>query len=153
MTRFFEDLVIGDTFELGTYDVTEPEIRTFAEQYDPQWIHTDPDRAREESMFGGLIASGWHTAAMTMRLLVDGFLADTAMLGAKGVDELRWRQPVRPGDTLSATVEVIDREAERSDRGLVRLSIRTTNDADETVCSMVADAMIARRDDTERPES
>jgi acyl dehydratase len=152
MTRFFEDLAVGDTFELGTYDVTESEIRAFAEQYDPQWIHTDPDRAREESMFGGLIASGWHTAAMTMRLLVDGFLTDTAMLGAKGVDELRWRQPVRPDDTLSATVEVVDREAERPDRGLVRLSIRTTNDAGETVCSMVADAMIARRDDAGESE-
>jgi acyl dehydratase len=146
MTRFFEDLAVGDTFELGTYEVTEAEIREFAEQYDPQWFHTDPERAREESMYGGLIASGWHTAAMTMRLLVDGFFADAASLGAKGVDDLRWRRPVRPGDALSVTVEVVDRDAETAERGLVRLSVLTRNDAEETVCSMTADTLFARRD-------
>jgi acyl dehydratase len=141
----FEDLSVGDTFELGTYDVTEREVREFAERYDPQWFHTDPERARE-SMFGGLVASGWHTAAMTMRLLVDDFFADSAALGAKGVEELRWRRPVSPGDTLSATVEVVDTEPERPDRGLVRLSITTTNDAGEAVCTMRADVMFGRRD-------
>ena len=142
----FEDLSVGDTFELGTYDVTETEIREFAERYDPQWFHTDSERAREESMFGGLVASGWHTAAMTMRLLVDGFFSDSAALGAKGVEELRWRRPVHPGDTLSATVEVVDTEPERPDRGLVRLSITTTNDDGEAVCTMRADVMFGRRD-------
>jgi acyl dehydratase len=146
MTVFFEDLAVGDTFALDSYDVTESEIREFAETYDPQWFHTDPERAREESIYGGLIASGWHTTAMTMRLLVDGFFADAASLGAKGVDELRWRRPVRPGDTLTAAIEVVDREAERPERGLVRLSIVTTNDADETVCSMLADVLFARRE-------
>jgi acyl dehydratase len=146
MTVFFEDLAVGDTFELGTYDVSESEIREFAEQYDPQWFHTDPERAREESMYGGLIASGWHTASMTMRLLVDGFFSNAASLGAKGVDDLRWRRPVRPGDTLSVTVEVVGRDAETTERGLVRLSILTTNDTEETVCSMTADTMFARRD-------
>jgi acyl dehydratase len=153
MTRFFEDLAVGDTFELGTYDVTEAEIREFAERYDPQWFHTDPERAREESMYGGLIASGWHTTAMTMRLLVDGFFADAASLGAKGVDDLRWRRPVRPDDTLSVTVEVVDRDAETAERGLVRLSILTTNDAEETVCSMTADTMFARRDSARAEET
>jgi acyl dehydratase len=142
----FEDLSVGDTFELGTYDVTETEIREFAERYDPQWFHTDPERARQESMFGGLVASGWHTAAMTMRLLVDGFFSDSAALGAKGVEELRWRRPVHPGDTLSATVEVVDTEPERPDRGLVRLSITTTNGDGEAVCTMRADVMFGRRD-------
>jgi acyl dehydratase len=145
MTVFFEDLAAGDAFELGTYDVTEAEIREFAERYDPQWFHTDPERAREESLFGGLVASGWHTAAVTMRLLVDGLLSESAALGAKGVDELRWPRPVRPGDTLSARVEIAATEGERSERGLVRLRIETENGDGETVCSMVADAMFARR--------
>ena len=146
MTRHFEDFAVGDTFELGTYQVGSDEIRSFAEQYDPQWFHTDPERAREESMYGDLIASGWHTAAMTMRLLVDGLLADAASLGAKGVDDLRWWKPVFPDDTLSATVEVVETDAERPERGLVRLSVTTTNDDGERVFSMVGNVLFARDD-------
>ena len=146
MTRYFEDFATGDTFELGTYHVTADEIRSFAEQYDPQWFHTDPERAREESMYGGLIASGWHTAAMTMRLLVDGLLADAASLGAKGVDDLRWRHPVFPGDTLSASVEVVETDPERPQRGLVRLGVTTTNDSGDEVFSMVGNVLFARRE-------
>jgi acyl dehydratase len=146
VTRYFEDFAVGDTFELGTYHVTADEIRSFAEQYDPQWFHTDPERAREESMYGDLIASGWHTAAMTMRLLVDGLLADAASLGAKGVDDLRWWKPVFPDDTLSATVEVVETDAERPERGLVRLSVTTTNDDGDRVYSMVGNVLFARDD-------
>ena len=160
MTRFFEDFTVGSVEEFGRYDVTEEEILTFAEQYDPQWFHTDPDRAREESMYGSLIASGWHTTAMMMRMLVDEFLSETASLGAKGVDELRWRRPVRPGDTLSLRLEVLSKEAERPDRGLVESRIEVVRDgADggengesdgdaggEVVCSMVALTMFGRRD-------
>ena len=146
MTRYFEDFTTGDTFELGTYHVTADEIRSVAEQYDPQWFHTDPERAREESMYGGLIASGWHTAAMTMRLLVDGLLADAASLGAKGVDDLRWWRPVFPDDTLAATVEVAETDAERPERGLVRLSVTTTNDDGDRVFSMVGNVLFARTD-------
>jgi acyl dehydratase len=147
VTLFYEEFSTGETFELGTYDVSEAEIREFAEQYDPQWFHTDPERAREESMYGDLIASGWHTAAMTMRLLVDGLLADAASLGAKGVDELRWWQPVFPDDTLSGTVEVLECDPERPERGLVRLSVETYNgdgEGDE-VFSMVGNVLFARR--------
>jgi acyl dehydratase len=146
VTRYFEDFAVGDTFELGTYEVTADEIRSFAEQYDPQWFHTDPERAREESMYGDLIASGWHTAAMTMRLLVDGLFADAASLGAKGVDELRWWKPVFPDDTLSARVDVVDTDAERPERGLVRLSVTTTNGDGDRVFSMVANVLFARRE-------
>jgi acyl dehydratase len=160
MTRFFEDFTVGSVEEFGRYDVTEEEVLTFAEQYDPQWFHTDPDRAREESMYGGLIASGWHTTAMMMRMLVDEFLSETASLGAKGVDELRWRRPVRPGDTLSLRLEVLSKKAERPDRGLVESRIEVVRDgADggedgesdgdaggEVVCSMVALTMFGRRD-------
>jgi acyl dehydratase len=145
VTLLFEDFDVGDRFDLGTYAVSEAEIREFAEQYDPQWFHTDPDRAREESMYGELIASGWHTAAMTMRLLVDGLLADAASLGAKGVDELRWWRPVFPDDVLSATVEVVECDPERPERGLVRLSVVTRNEAGEKVFSMVGNVLFARR--------
>jgi len=147
MTIYFEDLAVGDEWTYGEYDVTEDELVDFAEQYDPQWFHTDRERAAAESPYGGLIASGWHTAAMTMRLLVEGFLDDTATMGAKGVDELRWRKPVEPGDTLSIRIAVEDTTVDSDSRGTVRLRIDTTNAADELVCSMVGIVMVARRNE------
>lgn len=149
MTTFFEDFSVGDEAEFGTYDVTEAEIREFAEKYDPQWFHTDPERAEAESMYGGLIASGWHTTAMTMRMLVDEILSETASLGAKGVDELRWRRPVRPGETLSVRTEILETTPETERRGLVRVRITTLNGDGEEACSMVALTMFARRDGDE----
>ncbi|SFG32777.1 Acyl dehydratase [Halopelagius inordinatus] len=146
MTTFFEDFSVGDEAEFGSYDVTEAEIREFAESYDPQWFHTDPERAEAESMYGGIIASGWHTTAMTMRMLVDEFLSETAALGAKGVDELRWRRPVRPGETLSVRTEILETTPETERRGLVRVRITTANGDGEEVCSMVALTMFARRE-------
>ena len=147
MTIYFEDLAVGDEWTYGEYDVTEDELVDFAEQYDPQWFHTDRERAAAESPYGGLIASGWHTAAMTMRLLVEGFLDDTATMGAKGVDELRWRKPVEPGDTLRIKITVEDTTVDSDSRGTVRLRIDTTNAADELVCSMVGIVMVARRNE------
>jgi len=147
MTIYFEDLAVDDEWTYGEYDVTEDELVDFAEQYDPQWFHTDRERAAAESPYGGLIASGWHTAAMTMRLLVEGFLDDTATMGAKGVDELRWRKPVEPGDTLSIRIAVEDTTVDSDSRGTVRVRIDTTNAADELVCSMVGIVMIARRNE------
>jgi acyl dehydratase len=147
MTLYFEDLAVGDEWTGSEYDVTEAEIKEFAEQYDPQWFHTDADRAAEESTYGGLIASGWHTTAMTMRLLVDNFLSDAATMGAKGVDELRWKKPVHPGDSLSIRATVEDRQVDSERRGTVRLRIETTNRDDETVCTMVGIVMFARREE------
>jgi acyl dehydratase len=147
MPTYFEDLSVGDTDAFGSYEVTSEEVREFAAQYDPQWFHTDPERAAEESMYGGLIASGWHTTAMTMRMLVDGFLSQSAALGARGVDELRWRRPVRPGDTLSVRTEIEGKEVESPDRGLVHVRIETLDDDGEVVCSMVGLTMFARRGD------
>ncbi len=146
MTTYFEDVAVGDTFEHGDYEVTREEILTFAEQYDPQWYHTDPERAAEESPYGGLIASGWHTASVTMRLLVDGVLDDAAVVGAKGVDELRWRVPVRPGDVLRIEVEVEEAIPERPERGVVRPRIETYNGDGDCVFSMVGNVMYRRRD-------
>ena len=145
MTLYFEDLAVDDEWTSDEYHVTEAEIREFAAQYDPQWFHTDPDRAAAESPYGGLIASGWHTAAMSMRLLVDCFLGDAATIAARGVDELRWPRPVQPGDRLSVRAVVEEREVDDENRGTVRLRIETTNADDDVVFTTVAIVLFARR--------
>ncbi|MBV0923325.1 MaoC family dehydratase [Halomicroarcula limicola] len=142
--EYFEDLAIGDSATFGEYEVTREEITTFAGQYDPQPFHTDGDAA-EESMFGGLVASGWHTAAMTMRLLVDHRLSGTGAMGALGVDSLRWPVPVRPDDVLSVRTEVVEKEEWGDARGRVATEVTTTTDADETVLSMIGQVLWQRR--------
>lgn len=146
MTLYFEDLAVDDEWTSDSYEITEAEIIEFAAQYDPQWFHTDPDRAAEESPYGSLIASGWHTASVSMRLLVDCMLGEAATMGAKGVDDLRWWQPVQPGDRLSVRATVADREVDDDSRGTVRLRFETVNAADEVVFSMVGIVLFARRD-------
>ena len=148
MTVYFEDLSPGDELDLGPYEVTEGEILEFAEQYDPQWFHTNPDRAREESIYGSLIASGWHTGAMTMRILVDEHFADAASFGALGVDELRWPNPTLPGETLSVRVEVLETRPSESkpDRGVVRTEVVTANQDGETKLSMKPIVLYAKRE-------
>jgi acyl dehydratase len=138
-TRYFEDFTPGAAFEAGRVTVSESEIVEFATRYDPQPFHVDVEAARA-SIYGGLIASGWHTAALMMRLVVDGILADTAALGSPGVDELRWLLPVRPGDTLSVRMTVVEARASRSkpDRGLVRARFEVTNQEGALVMSQVA---------------
>ncbi|PSP82998.1 acyl dehydratase [Halobacteriales archaeon QS_1_68_17] len=140
----YEDLAAGQTTEFGEYEVTRDEIVRFARQYDPQPFHVD-EEAAAGSMFGDLVASGWHTCAMTMRMLVDNHLSDSAVLGAFGVDKLRWPTPVRPGDTLSIRTEVLDREPYDEGRGLVRTAVVTTNQDDEVVLSMESKVLYARR--------
>lgn len=145
MPVYFEDITVGGVEEFGSYEVTEAEIREFAERYDPQAFHVDPEAA-EASMYGGLIASGWHTCAMTMRLLVDNHFADSAALGAKGLEELRWRRPVRPGDTLSVRNEVLSTEVESPKRGVVRSRTEALV-GDEVMMTMVSEVMYARREE------
>ena len=147
MTLYFEDLAIGDAWESDEYEVTESEIIEFAEQYDPQWFHTDPERAAEESIYGSLIAAGFHTAAISTRLFVDCFLSETATLGGKGIDELRWHEPVRPGDRLSIRAEVLDLEPESDSRGLARIRIETSNQDGEVALSMIPLVMFARQEE------
>ena len=142
--EYFEELTVGESDSVGEYDVTQEEVTGFAEQYDPQAIHTDPEAATE-SMFGGLVASGWHTAAMTMRLLVDGRLADSRALVALGVDSLRWPEPVRPGDTLSVSTVIREKEVFDEDRGRVAIEVTTTTQRGDTVLSMVAQVLWKRR--------
>lgn len=145
MHEFYEDIEIGDTRTFGTYEVTRDEIISFAEQYDPQPFHVDEEAARE-SMFGGLAASGWHTSAMTMRMLVDNYLTESGALGSPGVDSLRWTQPVRPGDTLSVETEVVDKEHWSDSRGLAYMDVQTKNDDGDAVMEMTALVLYPRRD-------
>jgi acyl dehydratase len=114
--RYWEDFRIGDVSELGPVTVTEEEIVEFARRFDPQPFHVDPEAARE-SPFGGLIASGWHTAAIYMGLFVRGVLEGTASLGSPGVEELRWLAPVRPGDTLRGRTTITDVQPSSTTQG------------------------------------
>lgn len=124
----FEDFVTGSVRTSGSVLVTEEEIIEFARRYDPQVFHTDPVAARS-SIYGGLVASGWHTAAIAMRLIVENYLSGVASVGSPGVDEVRWLKPVRPGDRLSVRVTVLEarRSESKPDRGLVRSLVEVLN--------------------------
>lgn len=143
---YFDDFSVGATIELGSKTVTEDEILRFAQEYDPQPFHVDQDAA-VRSIFGGLIASGWHTCAMTMRLLVDKLLLQSASFGSPGVEQIRWLRPVRPGDTLSARVVVLESRPSQSkpDRGTLRIRAEVTNQAGEQVMWMENLAIFGRR--------
>ena len=137
--RYFEDYVAGAVHEFGAIAVEEVEIIAFATRYDPQIFHTDPEAAKK-TIYGGLIASGWLTSGLMMRLYSDHYLSHVASLGSPGVDELRWLKPVRPGDTLSLRVTILETNRSRSkpDRGIVRSFIEVLNQNDEIVMSMKA---------------
>ncbi len=137
--RYFEDYVAGAVHEFGNIAVEESQVIEFARRFDPQIFHTDPEAAKA-TMFGGLIASGWHTAALMMRLFVDNYLSSNASLGSPGVDELRWLKPVRPGDTLAARATILEANRSRSkpDRGIIRTYIEIMNQDGEVVMTMRA---------------
>jgi len=141
---YFEDLTEGETAATGSREVTAEDMVSFAEQYDPQPFHVDAEAAAE-TPFGGLVASGWHTAALTMRLLVDGVLSEAATRGALGVDELRWHQPVRPGDELTVETEIVEKEPWSDEAGLARVRIETSTDGDLAM-SMVGLVLFERRE-------
>ncbi|MGH7030933.1 MAG: MaoC family dehydratase [Stellaceae bacterium] len=135
--RWFEDYLPGAVYEYGEVMVTEAAIIDFARRYDPQSMHVDPEAATHGN-FGGLIASGWHTAGIMMRLFVEHFLSHVASLASPGIDELRWTRPVRPGDALHIRVTVIEatRSRSRPDRGMVRTLVEVLNQNSETVMSL-----------------
>lgn len=143
---FFEDLNVGQVHRTASIEVTADEVRAFAMRYDPQPFHTDPEAARE-SVFGGLVASGWMTAALTMRLMVTGEFGFGAGAIGLGVEMLQWPRPVRPGDTLTATVEVMAARASESKpaHGVVKLRTTTLNQRGETVQVMVSNVLFPRR--------
>ncbi len=144
--RYFEDYPTGSVYEFGSIPVEEKEIIDFARRFDPQPFHTDPEAARH-SIYGGLIASGWHTAGLMMRLLVEHYLSPASSLGSPGVDELRWLKPVRPGDVLSLRVTVGDATRSRSkpDRGAVRSLTEVRNQRGEVVMIVKATTLMRCR--------
>ncbi|MGI5467404.1 MaoC family dehydratase [Streptomyces sp. CA-132043] len=146
--RYFEDYVPGAVYTYGSITLTEEEILDFARRFDPQSFHTDPVAAAD-GPFKGLIASGWHTSAVMMRLYADHYVSKVASLASPGVDELRWVRPVRPGDTLSIRTTILDARVSRSkpDRGIVRTGIEVLNQRDESVLTLTALNFFARRPD------
>lgn len=147
--RYFEDYRPGSVHEFGEVSMTEADILRFAREFDPQPIHIDPQVAAA-GPYGGIIASGWHTAAVVMRLAVDNYISGTASLGSPGVDELRWLLPVRPGDTLRLRLRVLEtrRSVSKPDRGVVRTEMEVRNQDGATVLRLVATNFILLRDPT-----
>ena len=143
---FLEDFTPGRVFELGSVSLTEAEIVAFGRQFDPQPFHVDAAAARS-SPFGGLIASGWHTCSVLMRLWVDAVLSGSAALGSPGVDEVRWLRPVRPGDVLTGRAEVVESRpsARRPGRGTAVVRLTLVDREGETVLAMVGRGLFARR--------
>lgn len=145
--RYFEDLVVGEKASFGRYEVTREEVIEFARKYDPQPFHLS-DEAAANTHFGRLSASGWHTTAMTMSMLVEQFQANPqAGLGAAGIDELRWLKPVHPGDTLRCETELLEKRESRSRPEMASTKSRMTvfNQDDVAVMTFIANGLIGRR--------
>jgi acyl dehydratase len=143
---YFEDFEVGKVIEIGSRTVTEEEIIAFASQFDPQPFHVDPAAAKQ-SIYGGIIASGWHTCSLMMRMMVDGFLKDAASLGSPGVDEIRWLKPVRAGDTLTVvtTATEVRPSTSKPDRGVVHTLWQANNQHGELVTTVKGMGMYLRR--------
>jgi acyl dehydratase len=145
---YFEDFEVGGVIEVGSRTVGEEEIIDFARQFDPQPFHVDKDAAAR-SIYGGIIASGWHTCGLMMRMIVDGFIRESASLGSPGLDEIRWLKPVRPGDTLTVTSKTLESRpsASRPDRGIVVSVWEAKNQHGELVATVKGMGMFLRRPD------
>jgi acyl dehydratase len=145
--KYWEDFKLGERAELGRHTFTEEEIIAFGRQYDPQPFHIDPHKARA-SAFGGLIASGWQTCAIGMRLMVDAYISQTVSLGSPGIDNIRWLKPVRPDDTISYSRVVLESRASatRKGVGLVKHRWEAVNQRGELVLAMEGWGMFGRKD-------
>ena len=143
---YWEDFAPGWRYESPPRTLTAGEIVAFAREYDPQSYHTDEQAARS-TPFGGLIASGWHTCSIAMRLMCDGYLLRTSCIGSPGLEELRWLKPVRPGDALRLRSTVLEQTPSRKDpaRGTVKFRWEVLNQKDEVVCSMTGRQLYRRR--------
>lgn len=146
--RYLEDYIPGAVYEFGSILVEENDIIDFARKFDPQAFHVDHDKARE-SHFGGLIASGWHTAALTMRLLVDHYISRVACMGSPGSGPIRWLRPVRPGDVLSVRITIlkVTRSRRKPDRGTVSSIVETMNQYSQVVMTRTAIGIFRCRSD------
>ncbi|HKU96123.1 MAG TPA: MaoC family dehydratase [Vineibacter sp.] len=144
--RYWEDYEVGVPYDLGSQTISQDEIVAFARQFDPQPFHVDPAAARQ-SMFGGLIASGWHTCGIVMRLIVDHYLHPETSLGSPGIDDIRWLKPVRPGDVLSGKMHVLDKRESRSKPtiGILINEASLQNQNGEVVATVRATNLIRRR--------
>tara|TARA_R110002167_G_scaffold83009_4_gene226074 strand:+ start:140 stop:607 length:468 start_codon:yes stop_codon:yes gene_type:complete len=146
--RYFDDFEVGQVNRFGRYEVEEKEIIDFALRYDRQPFHIDREAAKQ-SHFGGLVASGWHTCAMMMRMIVDNAIGagPSATLASPGFDNLRWLEPVRPGDVLSVRSEIVEVTPSRSrpDRGSVRIHNQILRQDDTVVAEVTSIAIILRR--------
>ena len=145
-TLYLENFEAGQIREFGQYTVTEEEIVDFARRYDPQPFHVDREAAKQ-SIYGGLIGSGWMTCAIAMRLICDGYLLQTASMGSPGVDNIRWKLPVRPGDVLRLRLTVLEVKPSQSkpDRGIVRTTWEVLNQKNEAVMTCEGMGMYGRR--------
>jgi len=144
--RYLEDFAVGQTFGSGRLRIDKERIKSFAAEFDPQSFHLDDEAARD-TIFGGLAASGWHTAAITMRLLVDSDLKPAGGIVGAGFDEFRWPRPVRPGDELRVESEVLEvRESKsRPDQGLIKVRTTTLNQRGEAVQVSIGNLLVPRR--------
>ena len=143
--HYFDDLKEGQSFDGGSVTVSREEIIDFARKYDPQPFHLDEEKAKP--LYGGLIASGWHTAALCSRMLVDSLLNKAAAMGSPGIDEMRFLKPVRPGDTLSGSFTIMELKPSESkaERGWMKLKGEMTNQDGEVTFSLVGRIIVARR--------
>jgi acyl dehydratase len=146
VTRYFEDFTVGEVIDLGERTISRDSIVAFAREFDPQPFHLD-DAAARATIYGGLLASGWHTASLMMRMLYDSLIRHTVSLGSPGVDELRWLKPVRPGDTLSLRMTILECVPSRSkpDRGIVRSLMELRNQHGDVVVTMRGLSLLGRR--------
>ena len=144
--HYLEDFSVGQTFRSGSVTINAEAIKAFATQFDPQPFHLD-EKAAALTFFGGLVASGWHTAALTMRLIVDSELKIAGGSIGAGAEELKWPRPVRPGDTLHAISEVLDVRPSKSrpDQGIIKMRTQTFNQDDQLVMNFVANMLVPRR--------
>jgi acyl dehydratase len=144
--RYFEDYVPGPVFEYGPISVTEAEVIDFAKKFDPQDLHTDPVKTAR-GPFGGLIASGWHTSSLMMRLYAYNYLSSVASIASPGIDELRWLKPVHPGDSLWIRVTALDsrRSKSKPDLGVVRVYVEVLNQNREIVMTVKTVNLFRRR--------
>lgn len=146
MPLYFEDFQVGQQWELGSYQLSQESTINFAQQFDPQYFHLDPVKAKD-SIFGGLVASGWQTLGIYMKLIVEGLINQTVSLGSPGMEEIRFLKPVRPGDTLHVRYSVLDCRASgsRPTMGIVRFKGELFNQDQEQVLSVVGTGFFGRK--------
>jgi acyl dehydratase len=146
--RYFDDYLPGATYDCGSVSIDQVEIISFAKEFDPQPFHVDP-AAAARGPFGGLIASGWHTAGVVMRQLLEHYLSSESSLGSPGLDEIRWPCPVRPGDTLRVRATVVEarRSLSKPDRGIVKTMAEAVNQDGRTVMRAIAINFVRVRPD------